>query len=157
MKGNEAIERFRCCQENTGDCGKCKFYTCCGIYDMENIAINALEEVQKYRKIGTLEELKEVSKYLRLVKKHGTVGKAIEACAEYEEIGSVEECREAIKKQKPERPRCTCNSTGILVRKKYYACSRCGNQVLEKRMNERQNTNYCWDCGQKLDWSDCDE
>lgn len=57
----------------------------------------------EYRKSGTPEELKAASKYLRLVKKHGTVGKAIEECAEYEEIGTVEECRAAMKK-KLEKP-----------------------------------------------------
>lgn len=55
-------------------------------------AINALEEVQQYRAIGTLEELKEAMKYVWLVKKHGTIGKALEECAEYESIGTVEEC-----------------------------------------------------------------
>lgn len=67
------------------------------------MAIKALEEVQQYRAIGTVEELETASKYLRLVKKHGTVGKTIEECAEYEEIGTVEECRAAMKK-KPEKP-----------------------------------------------------
>lgn len=104
MTENEAIERFCSCQENNGMCEKCKFEKCCGIYDMEDLAIKALEEVQEYRKIGTVEELKAASKYLWLVKKHGTVGKAIEACAEYEEIGSLEECRAAIEKQKTEKP-----------------------------------------------------
>ena len=55
-------------------------------------AINALEEVQQYRAIGTLEELKEAMKYVWLVKKHGTIGKALEECAEYESIGTPEEC-----------------------------------------------------------------
>lgn len=104
MTENEAIERFCSCQENNGMCEKCKFEKCCGIYDMEDLAIKALEEVQEYRKIGAVEELKAASKYLWLVKKHGTVGKAIEACAEYEEIGSLEECRAAIEKQKTEKP-----------------------------------------------------
>jgi hypothetical protein len=27
---------------------------------------------------------------------------------------------------------------------------------LEKWATERSITNYCWDCGQKLDWSDED-
>lgn len=58
-------------------------------------AINALEEVQQYRAIGTLEELKEAMKYVWLVKKHGTIGKALEECAEYESIGTPEECRAA--------------------------------------------------------------
>lgn len=67
------------------------------------IAIKALGELPQYRAIGTVEELKAASKYLRLVKKHGAVGKTIEECAEYEEIGTVEECRAAMKK-KPEKP-----------------------------------------------------
>lgn len=44
-------------------------------------ARTAIEHVKQYRQIGTVEELKAASKYLRLVKKHGTVGKTIEACA----------------------------------------------------------------------------
>lgn len=36
-------------------------------------AINALEEVQQYRAIGTLEELKEAMKYVWLVKKQGHI------------------------------------------------------------------------------------
>lgn len=60
----------------------------------------ALEEVQQYRAIGTLEELKEAMKYVWLVKKHGTIGKALEECAEYELIGTPEECRAAVEKQK---------------------------------------------------------
>jgi hypothetical protein len=99
MTENEAIARFKSCQENVGKCEKCRFYSCCGIYDMEDTAIKALEEVQQYRAIGTVEELETASKYLRLVKKHGTVGKTIEECAEYEEIGTVEEFREAVEKQ----------------------------------------------------------
>jgi hypothetical protein len=56
MTENEAIARFKSCQENVGKCEKCRFYSCCGIYDMEDTAIKALEEVQQYRKIGTVEE-----------------------------------------------------------------------------------------------------
>ena len=67
------------------------------------IAIKALGELPQYRAIGTVEELETASKYLQLVKKHGTVGKTIEECAEYEGIGTVEECREAMKK-KSEKP-----------------------------------------------------
>lgn len=56
MTENEVIARFKSCQENVGKCEKCRFYSCCGIYDMEDAAIEALEEVQQYRKIGTAEE-----------------------------------------------------------------------------------------------------
>ena len=56
MTENEVIARFKSCQENVGRCEKCRFYSCCGIYDMEDAAIEALEEVQQYRQIGTVEE-----------------------------------------------------------------------------------------------------
>lgn len=56
------------------------------------MAINALEGVQQYRAIGTLEELKAAMKYVYLAKKHGTVGQVIENCVKYEEIGTPEEC-----------------------------------------------------------------
>ena len=55
-------------------------------------AIKALEEVQQYRTIGTVEELKAAMKYVYLAKKHGTVGQVIENCVKYEEIGTPEEC-----------------------------------------------------------------
>ena len=56
MTESEAIARFKSCQENAGNCEMCRFYSCCGIYDMEDLAIEALKEVQEYRKIGTPEE-----------------------------------------------------------------------------------------------------
>lgn len=60
--------------------------------DIGNTIIKALEEVQQYRAIGTLEELKAAMKYVYLAKKHGTVGQVIENCVKYEEIGTPEEC-----------------------------------------------------------------
>ena len=33
-----------------------------------------------------------------------------------------------------------------------YTCPNCGNALLEHYMNEHQETRYCWDCGQALDW-----
>ena len=56
------------------------------------MSIKALEELQQYRAIGTLEELKAAMKYVYLAKKHGTVGQVIENCVKYEEIGTPEEC-----------------------------------------------------------------
>lgn len=89
------------------------------------MAVKALEEARvlqdrfvdvslrlgEYMAIGTVEELETASKYLRLVKMCGTVGRVIEECAEYEEIGTPEECRLAVEKQKgktPDREKETC-------------------------------------------------
>ena len=106
------------------------------------MAIKALEEVQQYRAIGTVEELETASKYLRLVKKHGTVGKAIEACAEYEGIGTVEECREAMEKQ---RRKIVKNQYGTNYVLKAGYCPVCGCGVTAR-------WDYCQCCGQKLNW-----
>lgn len=61
---------------------------------------------------------------------------------------------EALEKQLPKRPRENGMSDGLIKRTKYYTCQTCGNCLLTEMMNERQNTNYCWDCGQRLDWSE---
>jgi hypothetical protein len=111
-------------------------------------AINALEEVQQYRAIGTLEELKEAMKYVWLVKKHGTIGKALEECAEYESIGTPEECRAAMERQNPIAAIAEKEDTGITK----YTCQACC-----RYMGWSTGTlpaRYCWKCGQKLDWSD---
>lgn len=109
----------------------------------ENWAVRtAIEHVEQYRKIGTPEELKASSKYLRLVKKHGTVGKTIEECAEYEEIGTVEECREAMEKQ---RRKIVKNQYGTNYVLKAGYCPVCGCGVTAR-------WDYCQCCGQKLNW-----
>ena len=61
---------------------------------------------------------------------------------------------QALEKQIPKKPRKTDSYRGVLKRVYAYACPTCHNVCLEKYMNERQNTTFCWDCGQKLDWSD---
>lgn len=60
----------------------------------------------------------------------------------------------ALEKQIPKKPRKTDSYRGVLKRVYAYVCPTCGNSCLEKYMNERQDTMFCWDCGQKLDWSD---
>lgn len=61
---------------------------------------------------------------------------------------------EALEKQLPKRPRENGMSDGLIKKTKYYTCQTCGNCLLTEMMNERQNASYCWDCGQKLDWSE---
>lgn len=61
---------------------------------------------------------------------------------------------QALEKQIPMKPRKTDSYRGVLKRIYAYVCPTCGNVCLEKYMNERQNTIFCWNCGQRLDWSD---
>ena len=71
-----------------------------------------------------------------------------------EHIKSIEIAIQALEKQIPKKPRKTDSYRGVLKRVYAYVCPTCGNACLEKYMNERQNTMFCWNCGQKLDWSD---
>ena len=64
-----------------------------------DIAIEALEEVQQYRAIGTVEELMRGKRYMNIAKHHGIIGQVIDECVAYEAIGTPEECRAAIEKQ----------------------------------------------------------
>ena len=75
---------------------------------------------------------------------------ALKEIQQYQEIGTVEECREAVEKQKPKKPR--LNYKPKFFGKATYTCPRCGNCRLEEFANERQNNNYCWDCGQAIQW-----
>lgn len=76
---------------------------------------------------------------------------ALEEVQEYRKIGTVEECREAVNKAEKKKPKLNYKS---FFGKKVYTCPTCGNCCLEEFANERQNNNYCWDCGQRLDWSE---
>lgn len=109
------------------------------------MAINALEEVQQYRQIGSVELFAETKKLSDLTKKCGTIGKVFDECAEYAAIGTVEECREAVEKQTAKKVKSIFqvkdgdNYIGLIGR-----CPCCGD-ILE------EDTVYC-DCGQRLDW-----
>ena len=101
------------------------------------IAKQALEEIQRYRGIGTVEEIKTVKKYIELKKRCGTPSNTIDLCAEYAAIGTVEECREAVEKQKPK--------VGIVTAGKSYPimCPSCGHKM-------EFAYHHCIFCGQNL-------
>ena len=63
----------------------------------------------------------------------------------------------ALEKQIPKKPRKNglySAHSGIFRKIPAYTCPSCGNMCLEKWATERSITNYCSECGQKLDWSD---
>lgn len=114
------------------------------------LEVKALEEVQEYRKLGTVEELKVAWKYVDLAKKHNTIGKVIESCAEYESIGTVEEVREAVEKNTPKKivkKKDAIYSRSIDGEERYLYklfCPNCGNGDLKR--------GFPCKCGQKLYW-----
>lgn len=97
-----------------------------------DVAIQALEEVQQYRAIGTPEELQDMkSDYYE----------ALSDWRQYCKIGTLEECRTAREKQVLKKPDFTKDKTFAL-------CPCCNSKGL---LNKQK---YCDNCGQKLDWSD---
>ena len=76
------------------------------------LAINALKEIQEYRKIGTVEEIKEtlqiVSEGQEDVDESGISTGLLHTLLEYaryKRIGTLEECREAMEIQKTSEPK----------------------------------------------------
>ena len=116
---------------------------------LQNHFVDVSLRLGEYMAIGTVEELETASKYLRLVKMCGTVGKVIEECAEYEEIGTPEECRAAVEQQIPKRPT-LCKSDEQTTRYTAdYRCPKCNGMFTGTGI-----ANYCYHCGQRLDWEE---
>lgn len=120
-----------------------------------SVAIKALEEVQQYRAIGTVEELKSL-------KENGAfTGEELAQLAamqmwlrDYEKIGTVEECQAAVEKQSAKRPDLEGDgyADGHLVYDTWI-CPNCGKHYEV----DYDNYDYCPDCGQKIEWSDENE
>lgn len=78
------------------------------------VLIRSIEELQKYREIGTVEKFQEVSNIIKEIEEAEseelaeTIDEYIEELEkkieEYKAIGTVEECRAAIEKQKAKKP-----------------------------------------------------
>lgn len=146
MKENEAIEKLKNMRlfmqiedENNG----CKFRE--DDYKANEMAIQALEEVQQYRTIGTLEELQDMK---------SDYSEALSDWRQYRKIGTFEECRTAREKQIPKKPTYEGDGyapDGTLVYDTWI-CPCC-----DKRYEVGYDDyDYCPNCGQKLDldWSD---
>lgn len=107
---------------------------------LRDFAESFKDELEQYRAIGTVEELKTAMKYVSLAKKHGTVGRAIDACAEYESIGTVEEFKALKEKNEPKE----LAEHNFQDEVHHYLCPSCRSIV-------SCTQNYCDECGQALE------
>lgn len=170
MTENEAIEKLHAylecesrrakivsCNESCDDCELC-YMQGTGAEHITSVktAIKALEEVQQYRQIGSVELFAETKKLSDLTKKCGTIGNVFDECAEYAAIGTVEECREAVEKQTAKKPEFVDTrfmnngkhiSDGCQLQK-CYKCPNCNQHIFHVWDDEL----YCKYCGQKIDW-----
>ena len=113
-----------------------------------DMAITALKEIQKYREIGTVEEIKDllvtISEASEDVDESGISAGLIKdliRLGKYREIGTVEDCREAREKQIPKKPHKNYEKFSGLWCK-------CGWYLGKKTCLDIK---YCPNCGQAID------
>lgn len=129
-------------------CEECRYYGTTGTDHCEKdairMAIQALDEIQQYREIGTVKELQRLrSDYERVLKYNDDQGEIIDS---YEAIGTLDECREAVERMKPKKPR-KGGVMGFDGEEGAY-CPNCGLDNMAWGMS------VCVDCGQAFDWSE---
>ena len=155
MKPEEAIEiaiYCLCVSAGYEACEECKIYgdDDLACREVARYAIEALKEVQQYREIGTVRELREMASIVRKAEKD-ELAKIIDEWIDYHKIGTVEECREAVEKQK---------AKAVKNRKllkdfhgsPYCIQGDCPN--CECKSIKATATDYCYVCGQKLKWDE---
>lgn len=105
-------------------------------------AIQALEEIQAYRAIGTVEgyerAIESSIENYNLYREYKAKVQALEA------IGTVEEFKALKEKNEPKQP----------IRSDLCTCPSCGthNEIIKKRRNTVAfDTVYCWHCGQAVE------
>lgn len=107
-----------------------------------NTAISAMQELQEYKQLGTLEEMKILKATHLTGAELAKLDCAIKKLNEYKKLGTLEELKELVEPSKKERP---IEVLGILGEKEY-ECRNCGNTV--SYMDD-----YCKWCGKAQDWS----
>lgn len=104
--------------------------------DMIDFAISALKQIQQYREIGSVEQVKNQKENLSV---------AYRIISDYESIGTPEECREAVEKQKPKKPvlrndngklRKSCPVCGCFFSPLSRSCPKCGQAILQENKDD---------------------
>ena len=130
-----------------------KNYRACGgtCFPTEiDMAISALEEIQQYREIGTVEECRAAIDIIKKAERN-ELARIIDEWLAYHKIGTVEECRAAVEKQKPKKPDCEGDgyADGHIVYDTWI-CPNCGKRYEV----DYDDYDFCPNCGQALDWGD---
>lgn len=99
------------------------------------------DELEEYRKLGTLEELKKIKDYELSGIELAEIACSLKRLKDYQQIGALEEVREAVGKQKAKKPK-----RDYIYHHPTRWCEKCNSVVLSR-------WKYCPDCGQAIDWS----
>lgn len=158
MDYQEAIEllkgEIKCsCYRNRGYCGICTIYSELDrdkIIDACKCAISAIQELQEYQKIGTLEEMKMLKATHFSGIELAKISCRLKQLEKYVDIGTLEEVRDAVEKQRAKKPK-NVETEGYRYTDTY-RCPTCGGNFSGTGIAD-----YCYHCGQKLNWSEVEE
>ena len=115
------------------------------------IAIECMEEVEQYRALGTVEELKEA----REMNKNCTIEQLTGVECSYNETGC-SDCKgkqallEAMEKQIPKKVIVEDDGDSLL-------CPSCGLELMGSITDHDHDPYYCFECGQALKWGEEDD
>lgn len=151
MKENESIEYFY----NVMEAGNIKNDRQQFAYET---AIKALEEIQQYRAIGTVERFQQLTEQFKphitdetsCSERHcNKCDKYRKEAERYQAIGTVEECQEARQKQRARKPKIwTTPDDGVNLIYDMYKCPNCGK---EHKIDYYNEYSYCPNCGQAVE------
>ncbi len=113
--------------------------------DMEELihfCTQAIEEVQQYREIGTVKELKELKECAFSGMEPASICIAMQHLKKYEAVGTIEECRAAVEKS-PNIWGGRYDKEGNMIYD-MYGCQNCG----ESYETDGNRYNHCPNCGQ---------
>ncbi len=174
MTENEAIEEFKYCIEPNQGFMECRYAS----RGANIIAISALEEIQQYRALGTVEELQKAkTQYENIAscaekismgglcdyeEAQQNIVSSLKATSEntleeYIKIGTPEELREAMEKQMAKKPYIEAEkATGLHENYDCYECPNCDSFLgcVSECKDEHYRYDYCPNCGQAIDWSE---
>lgn len=119
-----------------------------------DVAIQALSEVEQYRAIGTVEELKSM-------KENGSfsgvelaqIAIQLNELKEYKKIGTLERFRELTEKAEPKKQGNVYDlESHFRLSKAGFLCCGATNKEIRYPLFSLRDLEYCPRCGQRLDW-----
>ena len=144
--------------------------------DTLKTAISAMQELEQYKQLGTLEDIKNLQsmeicnfEQLKSYRQIGSVrefreckeilGKAyanelatiIDEYAEYRKLGTLEEVRAAVERLQPKAPNWHTNP--VMENGKLPVCPTCNTIMVRTEILGRTIDEHCVTCGQAIDWS----
>lgn len=144
-------------------CEDCNYYQLCDHTkqaDMARIAISAMQELMKYKKIGTLEDLMKLKERELSGVELAKIFCNLNHLEKYKQIGTLEEVREAVELQQADKPKILRLSIHGSPDWYLYSCPNCEYRIIKKDNRgfySGQRTKCCPNCGKRLDWSEEDD